>query len=264
MLIAQISDLHFRVRGVRLFGAVDTYGATQRAIDHLLALTPRPDAVIVTGDLVNDGADEDYAALADLFRRLPMPVYPIPGNHDRRELVRRHLSYTGVLPSVGPLRYAVEEHPVRLVGLDTLVEGADAGRLGGEQLDWLDGTLAAAPGTPTLLFLHHPPFATGIGFMDEILLEDWRALAAVVARHRQIEAVTCGHVHRPVQTRFAGTIASIAPGTAHQVTLDFGPDAPAAWIAEPPACLLHLWCPQAGLVSHVSYIGNYGPGVLFA
>jgi len=263
VLIAQITDLHYRVDGVRLFGAVDTHRALENAVRHLETLTPRPDVVIVTGDLVNDGGDEDYAALADLLGRLPMPVYPIPGNHDRRDLVRRHLSFTGVLPADGPLRYVVEDHPVRLVGLDTLVEGRDAGRLGDDQITWLDETLAAAPDRPTLIFLHHPPFRSGIGFMDAIMLEDADALAGVVARHGHIEAVACGHVHRAIQTRFAGTIAMIAPGTAHHVTLDIAENNAAAWIAEPPACLLHLWRPGSGIVSHVSYIGDHGPSVLF-
>ena len=263
MLIAQITDLHYRIDGVHLFGAVDAHGALENAVEHLKSLTPRPDAVLVTGDLVNDGGDEDYAALADLLRRLPMPVYPIPGNHDRRELMRRHLSFTGVLPAGGPLRYVVEDHPVRLVGLDTLVEGQEGGRIGDEQLGWLDETLAAAPDRPTLVFLHHPPFRTGIGFMDAIMLEDGKALADVVARHGQIEVVTCGHVHRAIQTRFAGTIAMIAPGIAHQVTLDIAESGPPAWIAEPPACLLHMWRPGGGIVSHVSYIGDHGPSVLF-
>ena len=177
--------------------------------------------------------------------------------------MRRHLSFTGVLSQEGPLRYAVEDHPVRLIGLDTLVEGHEWGRVGGDQLEWLDETLTSAPDRPTLVFMHHPPFRTGIGFMDAIMLEDATALADVVSRHAQVEAVACGHVHRAIQTRYAGTVAMIAPGIAHQVTLDIAENNTPAWIAEPPACLLHLWRPETGIVSHVSYIGDHGPSVIF-
>ncbi len=66
------------------------------------------------------------------------------------------------LPRPGvPIRYAVEQFPVRLLGLDTLVPGADGGALDAAQLEWLEAQLAAAPGRPTLIFLHHPPVKTG-------------------------------------------------------------------------------------------------------
>ncbi len=44
MLIAQISDLHFLPKGTLAFGRVDVAGCLERAIDHLNALQPRPDA----------------------------------------------------------------------------------------------------------------------------------------------------------------------------------------------------------------------------
>ena len=70
----------------------------------------------------------------------------------------------------------------------------------------------------------------------------------------------CGHVHRPIQVRWAGTMASIAPSTAHQATLDLRDGAPLSMKMEPPAIALHLWRPGTGLVTHVSYIGTYdGP-----
>ena len=70
----------------------------------------------------------------------------------------------------------------------------------------------------------------------------------------------CGHVHRPIQVRWAGTMASIAPSTAHQATLDLHEGAPLSMKMEPPAIALHLWQPGSGLVTHVSYIGTYdGP-----
>jgi 3',5'-cyclic AMP phosphodiesterase CpdA len=258
MLIAQISDLHLRTQGVRLFGSVDPFAALEEAVTHLNTLQPAPDVVIVSGDLVNDGGPEDYAALARLLQRLPMPIYAVPGNHDRRDLLREHLSFTGVLPEFGKLMFSVDDHPVRLIGLDTLVEGEHAGELGTDQLGWLDCELAAAPDRPTLMFLHHPPFLTGIGFMDRIPLKDTAALSDVVARHPQVGVVTAGHVHRAMQSRFAGTIAMTTPGTAHQVVLDLMPDSVDRWIAEPPACLLHLWSREAGFVSHLSYIGDHG------
>jgi 3',5'-cyclic AMP phosphodiesterase CpdA len=96
--------------------------------------------------------------------------------------------------------------------------------------------------------------------MDEIGLANPEALAQVVSKHAQIERILCGHLHRPIQARVGGTVASTAPSTAHQVVLDLEDDNPLMFAMEPPACQLHVWRPGAGLVSHTSYIGDYdGP-----
>ncbi len=162
------------------------------------------------------------------------------------------------MPATGPLCYTVERHAVRLVALDTLVPGKPHGEVGAAQLAWLDATLGAAPARPTVVFLHHPPFATGIGHMDAMGLVDADALGAVIARHPQVERLACGHLHRVIQARWAGTVAVTAPGTSHSVALSLGPGDPSRWVAEPPGALLHLWQDGVGLVTHVSYIGDYG------
>ena len=57
-----------------------------------------------------------------------------------------------------------------------------------------------------------------------------------------------------------GTMASIAPSTAHQGTLDLRSDAKLSMTMEPPGIALHLWRPPTGLVTHLSYVGTYdGP-----
>ncbi|HEX5079910.1 MAG TPA: phosphodiesterase [Geminicoccaceae bacterium] len=257
MLIAQLSDPHFALPDMRLFGRLDTAACLQRAITHLNTLDP--DAVLITGDLTHDGDEEVYAAFAEIVGRLRAPWFVLSGNHDDRELIRARWGY---LPQRGPLAYAIERFAVRLIALDTLVEGEPWGRLGPEQLAWLDARLAEMPDRPTVVALHHPPFRTGIGHLDGSMLRDADGLAAVIAKHGQVERVVCGHVHRAIQRRFAGTLAQAAPSCAHQTELVFG-DAPATWICEPPAVLLHR-CDPAGLVSHVSMIGDYRPTGHFA
>ena len=108
--------------------------------------------------------------------------------------------------------------------------------------------------------MHHPPFETLIGHMDEIGLEGSAALAKIIARHPQVERILCGHLHRPIQFRFAGTIASTCPSPAHQVALDLAPDAASQFKMEPPAFQLHAWKKGLGVVSHTAYIGDFaGP-----
>jgi 3',5'-cyclic AMP phosphodiesterase CpdA len=262
MLIAQLTDLHVRPRGQAANRVAETNVFVERAFRAVAAFTPRPDVILLTGDLTECGLDAEYANIAQLIRRYlpPVPVFVIPGNHDRREKLREGL---GHLPNVTAdpvyVQYAVEDFPVRLVMLDTVVPGAGHGALRPEQLQWLDRTLAQVPDKPTMIAMHHPPFACGIAHMDRIRLQDSAAFVEVVARHKQVERIVCGHHHRAITTKVAQAIASISPSVAHQVEMSLHPDDPGAFVFEPPAFQLHRWTAQDGIVSHTVYVEQF-PG----
>jgi 3',5'-cyclic-AMP phosphodiesterase len=260
MIIAQISDPHIPEKGRLLYGRVDTADYLSRAVQHLLAMTPPPDVVLGTGDLVDTGQPDEYRHLGELLAPLHMPVYLIPGNHDDRAAMVSQLPDHGYLPGTGFIQYVVEKYPVRLIALDTLIPGQHGGLVCAERLAWLESRLAEAPDRPTVIFMHHPPFVTGIRRMDGMGLSGSEALADVVRRHPQVERVLCGHLHRPIQVRWAGTMASTAPSTAHQIWLDLREDGALHFTLEPPACQIHLWRPGTGLISHTSYTGGWdGP-----
>jgi Icc protein len=273
MLVAQITDMHILAAG-KLFHAptraippsaergwstIDTAACLQRAVAELNALIPRPDIALVTGDLTDHGSAEEYANLRELLAPLRMPAYLILGNHDSREGLRAAFADSGYLPKAGFLHYTVEDYPLRIVALDTNIPGQHPGELCAERLAWLDQTLAAAPDKPTLVMMHHPPFATGIEHMDRSGLREPEKFAAVVGRHKQIERIVCGHMHRTISRRFAGTIAGTAPSTAHQLVLDINPGSRAQFTFEPPGYQLHLWRDGEGLVSHTAVFGDW-PG----
>jgi 3',5'-cyclic AMP phosphodiesterase CpdA len=256
-----MTDLHVRPPGKPANRVVETNMLVERAFHAVATFSPRPDIVVITGDLTECGLATEYANVALLIRKfLPMPVFVIPGNHDRRAAFREHLAHLpGVTTDPQFVQYAVEDYPVRLVMLDTLVPGAGHGELNDEQLAFLDRTLAAAPKKPTIVALHHPPFICGIAHMDRINLRDSAAFASVIAKHQQVERIICGHHHRPIVTRVAHAIASIAPSVAHQVELELNPRAQGAFVFEPPAFQLHLCTAADGIVSHTAYVEHY-PG----
>lgn len=253
-VLAQITDMHIGHRGGRMDARYRTAEHLERAVAHLNALRPRPDAVLATGDLVDEGSPEEYERLKALLGPLAMPLFPIPGNHDDREALRA--AFPDRLPAEGFLQYAVEEFPVRLLALDTLVPRRPGGLICEARAQWLADRLAEAPERPTAIFMHHPPFRTGIAAMDGMGLEGAERLAAAIAPHRNVERVMCGHLHRPIVRRFAGTVASTCPSTAHQIALDLESPAKLSTVMGAPACQLHVWFgPEDGLVSHTSYVG---------
>jgi len=273
MLVAQITDLHILAAGKIYqspqraippdadpgWSRIDTAQCLTRAVATLNALTPRPNIVVITGDLTDHGGAEEYVNLRGLLAPLQMPAYLILGNHDSREGLRAAFGADGYLPKDGFLHYTVEDYPLRIVALDTHIPGEHGGLLCAERLQWLDRTLSAVPNKPTLVMMHHPPFATGIEHMDRHALHNPAEFAAVVARHPQVERILCGHLHRTIDKRFAGTIAGTCPSTAHQLVLDINPGAPAEFTFEPPGYQLHLWREGSGLVSHTAVFGGW-PG----
>lgn len=261
MLIVQLSDLHVRPDGQLLLGRVDSNAATARAVDAVLRLDPAPDAVLVTGDLAEAGLAEEYAVVRRELDRLAMPVYVIPGNHDRREPMRAAFADAGYLPAEGDfLHYVVDIGPLRLMALDTVIPGEPEGEIDALRLAWLQEQLEAAAPRPVLIAMHHPPFATGIGHMDAMGCRGHGLLQALIAGYPNVERVLCGHVHRPVQARFGGTIASIAPSVAHQVALDLRPHAPATFTLEPGAFHVHGFELMTGVVTHQAYVDPFqGP-----
>lgn len=260
MLLVQLSDLHILTEGTMLSGVVATDLLLQRCVTAVNKLQPRPDAVLLTGDLVDSGRADEYRRLRQLLAPLHLPVYVIPGNHDHVGNLRAAFSDHAYLPQEGPLRWQVEVGGVRIIGLDSSIPGKPSGALLADTLDWLDRSLAEAQRQPTLVALHHPPFATGIQHMDECGLADPEALAAVIRRHPQVERVLCGHVHRPAVARFAGTLASICPSSAHQIEFNLLEGHPGGFIMEPPAFQVHRYLPETGVVSHLVPVGGFdGP-----
>ena len=258
MLIAQLTDLHVRPIGRASSRVVETTMLTERAIRAVMTRKPLPDVVLLTGDLTDRGLAEEYETLAAILaRNVAVPVFAIPGNHDRRETMLAH--FPGTRQEEGFIQYVLDDFPVRLVMLDTLVQGAPHGELCAARMEWLDRTLSAVPDKPTLVAMHHPPFLCGIAHMDGMALQGRGAFTALIARHRQVERIICGHDHRPVTARVAQAIASMAPSVAHQVELDLRSDAPSAFVLEPPAYQLHHWSAAHGFVTHTAYVELY-PG----
>jgi 3',5'-cyclic AMP phosphodiesterase CpdA len=267
-IIAQISDLHIKAPGKLAYGKVDTAKALERCVAELNALDPRPDLVVISGDLVDTPTPGEYEYLWRLLAPLKIPFIGVPGNHDARDMMRAAFPDWAYAKSSGPLDQARTVGPLDIILLDSHVSGKPHGTLEAATLEWLDATLASSRERPALLFLHHPPFRTGITHMDVQDLFNADELAAIVRRHPRVRIVAAGHVHRATLTTFAGTVATICPAPNHAVDLDIAELRPPSFRVEPPAFHLHVWFPDGEegghLVTHQVPIGDFdGPHPFF-
>jgi 3',5'-cyclic-AMP phosphodiesterase len=152
------------------------------------------------------------------------------------------------------VQYAADLGDLRLVIADTTRPGENPGALDEERLSWLDAELAAHPGTPTVLAMHHPPLFTGIPPLDAIGLpaEDRRALGAVVERHPQVLRIVAGHMHRTIAGELGGRAVLAAPSTYMQARLDLH-SGELKLLPAPIGYVLHV-LRDGELISHVQTI----------
>lgn len=259
-ILVQLTDTHVCQRGAVLYGRIDTGAMLHSAVTSVLELKQKPDAVVVTGDLVDVASPAEYAQVEKLLAPLDMPVYLMPGNHDERDQMRKGFPSHVYLGTGEFIQYTVKIGNLRLITLDTLVPGQPHGELCDTRMAWLAQQLEACRDETVILAMHHPPFQTLIGHMDNMgLIRGGPELEKLISSYPNVARIICGHLHRAIDVRFGGTIASTSPSTAHQVAPDFAADAPAMWNFEPAGFRIHV-CTDAGqVVTHLVHSGEY-PG----
>src|SRR2546427_12013264 len=129
-----------------------------RCVVEILRLPQRPDLVLATGDLTDSGRAEEYAHLRELLAPLRMPVYFIPGNHDERGALRAAFPEHAYLRQWDPfVQYAIDDWPLRIVAIDTVIPCEDGGRRDDQRRAWLEEILSLTHDDTPLLIMYHPP-----------------------------------------------------------------------------------------------------------
>lgn len=252
MLIAQITDIHLG------FDPDNPAEFNRKRLDQVVRalcdLDPLPDMLLATGDLIDRGDAESYRRLKTALSPVPFPVEMCLGNHDNRA------NFASQFPEKrfanGFLQYEVDAGPLRVLILDTLEEGRHGGAFCETRARWLKDRLAEQTDRPTLIVQHHPPVEVGIEWMNTHPREPWvERLQECLAGHDNIVAMICGHIHRPIVSRWEGFPIAVCPSTAPQVALNLKPIDPNApdgrdmIIADAPAYALHWWNGRE-LISH--------------
>lgn len=250
--IVQLSDLHLTGDGRLLYGASPAKSLA-RAIDLILADHADADLCLLTGDLAEAGTDTAYQQLTEQLARLPMPAYPMVGNHDDRTALIRRFPQSAD-PS-GFVQQAIDLSGNRLLLLDTLDPGRTSGLLCQARLSWLKSQLSR-DASPVLLAMHHPPLVVGIPSMDQFALANADEFWATLAPHRlRIRHLLLGHLHRPIGGSWRGIPISCTYSPNHQVALDLvslPPDGAVPGSGEPASFSVILIDDDSVVVHHQS------------
>lgn len=244
MLIAQVSDIHAAPNN-------DHLARFDRVLGWLAQL--QPDVLVLSGDLTDDGWHEGYQQIAARLRQQDYPSLILPGNSDDRRLMRAVWGEDKWAKDAcdRALHAVYEADGLRLIGLDSTVEGQEYGAVT-DHLGWLENQLNRADAMPSLLFLHHHVFASGIPTLDDTRCRGLEQLEEVInnAASRPL-AIASGHVHRPVAGMFAGITAHICASVCPANPVWFGTDrVPPA--EDTPGMMIHRYVKGALTSYHVA------------
>ncbi len=235
VLIAQITDTHITVDGRQARDLA-------RIFAELNGRDPRPDLILLSGDTVDSGRVEQYRALRDLIAQSAIEVFVVPGNHDRLPALLATLvakQYPRL--TAGSMNYVLDDFPVRIIALDTTAPGRPGGILDDARLGWLDRRLIEAPGRPVLIFMHHPPFRTGVNLADLFGFAGARRFAALLERQPNVRRVVAGHVHCRRSTIIGTTLVTTAISTTPQYVPEVFERRLIGMRPEPAGFTLHAW-----------------------
>lgn len=220
------------------------------------ALRDHPDAalIILMGDLTHHGKTVQYQRLRDALHNCPIPVLPMLGNHDIRENFRDVFN-DAPSDDAGFVQKIMDLPHHRLITLDTKDGpfGHHAGRLCPARMDWLKAALDGAKDLIPLVFMHHPPFKTGIIGMDNINLDNGDEVLDLLAQSPKAH-LFCGHIHRTISGSTRGVAWTMFKSPCHQGVLDFHDPDSSLSVDEHGAYGLLLLTPE-GVVAHSQDVG---------
>jgi 3',5'-cyclic AMP phosphodiesterase CpdA len=255
LVIAHVSDVHVDLVGLGTAQGVRSARRTRAVMEYLDDLPYDLDAVLITGDIADNGTPAEYDSARELLVSRH-PTLICPGNHDERAAFRRHFLRAQVADSseVAPINQVLRLDRCVIAACDSSVPGKNDGYLDAETLDWLEGVLRHTEAhVPALVAFHHPPERLHIPFIDRIRQYGAERLAALGQQYPNIVAYLCGHAHTAAATVFAGRPLLVAPGVVSTLRLPWERRAHAndhVHLDQPPALAFHILDDDGRLTTH--------------
>ena len=207
ILIAQISDCHLPASPEQTYRGINPRQCLQQLIPKVKAL--KPDLLLATGDLSEDGSRVSYQALQDIFSPLGVPVLAVPGNHDDPALLSE------VFPGSPVHTMEASAHGAwKIIRLNSCLPGQPEGRLGEQSLSAFEKFLKQHIHSPIIVALHHQPIDIGSPWIDKYRLFGSQAFLSLIDQNANIRAVTWGHIHQVFERNRNGTHMLGCPSSA--------------------------------------------------
>ena len=263
MRFAHLSDLHLSqlpVAGV----SADADAILDHLVQDVRRISEILDFVVVSGDMTDDADPASFRQFEDLFASIGLPVYIVPGNHDGPAGYYQYRDGSEQFAAWDICNRTVELPDVRLIGLDTCIEGEPTGRIDPKAFELIEQEVAQRDAAPLVIVMHHPPVPPGLHDFDVVAqLDGCDKLLEIIQRAGTSQIILSGHVHRPYQGRSHGIACFVAgsPTSAYTSDVPFGtsPIRPKGlqdfyFVHEIDKTGRHVVTPQ-----HFPYAGRDGP-----
>ncbi len=242
MRFAHISDLHLCQEPERT-GVIrdDVHALVAALAQDIRRIGTVLDFVVLSGDLTDDAHADSFRQVEQIFLSLGLPLFLVPGNHDGPAAFFERKLGSDFLARCDISGRLVEFDGLRLLGINTCVEGEVTGAIAQHDLDIVAREFSSTANSPLVIVMHHPPFQTGLREFDEISrLENGERFSALLRESNAAPIILCGHVHRPYFARWHGASCFVAGSAAGQFAADlpFG-DVPLAPSREEYSYFVH-------------------------
>lgn len=209
----QLSDLHLRADRNFMYQEINPFQNFQKILLDLETLQPKPDFIIISGDLADDQEPEVYLDVADFIAHLQIPFYWIGGNHD----IPSKMSEIAPQTQVKQEKAFVFQH-IKFILLNSVEPNCTEsfGELSNEELDFLQKELESSQNIPIIIALHHHPVKVNSAYMDKMMLKDADKFLQLLKNYPNVKAVIFGHIHCETAQNIDGIWFLSCPSAAQQ------------------------------------------------
>ncbi len=205
--IVQISDCHVSADTGQTYRGINPHQNLISMMQKMADL--KPDLLLATGDLSEDGSPESYRLLKQYLHLSGIPVLALPGNHDDPVLLAE------AFPGSPVDSISVSNHGGwQTIRLNSCVPHRPEGRLANNALKELETLLLSGEKRSCLIAVHHHPIPVGNPWIDKYPLINPAKLLQLIDQSPEVKITLWGHIHHTFSSERTGTAMLGSPSSA--------------------------------------------------